>query len=219
MHRLRRPVETAFVLPSGGSTGAAQVGILRSLLEFGIVPDLLIGSSVGALNAAYLATSPSVERVKELARIWEGLNREDVFGRNRYYTLTRLVMRRDHIYTPEPLRGLIRRFCDLARIEDAAVDLQVVTTDLDNGLAKWWGAGPAEEIVYASACLPGLFPPAMLDGHRHVDGGVLEPVPVNRAVDLDATNVYVIGEPSGPEPRNTRPNALEVLIRSFDISR
>lgn len=219
MNRLLRPVETAFVLPSGGSTGAAQVGILRSLLEFGIVPDLLIGSSVGALNAAFLASSPTLERVAELARIWQGLSREDVFGRNPYYTLSRLVLGHDHIYTPAPLRGLIQRFCGIERLEDAAVALQVVTTDLDNGLARWWGAGPAAQIVYASACLPGLFPPAILDGHRHVDGGVLEPVPVNRAVDLDATTVYVIGAPSGPEPRGGRANALEVLIRSFDISR
>ncbi|HET6873895.1 MAG TPA: patatin-like phospholipase family protein [Acidimicrobiales bacterium] len=218
-HRLLRPVDTAFVFPSGGSTGAAQVGILRSLLEAGIVPDLVIGSSVGALNAAFIAARPTVEGVEALSRIWQGLSREDVFGRNRYYTLSRLVMRNDHIYTPVPLRGLIDRFCPLDRLEDASVCVQVVTTDLDNGVARWWGAGPADEILYASACLPGLFPPAVLDGHRHVDGGVLEPVPIGRAVDLDASTVYVLGEPAGPERRPGRPNALEVLIRSFDISR
>lgn len=214
-----RPVDTAFVFPSGGSTGAAQVGILASLLEAGIVPDLVVGSSVGALNAAYLAASPTPDRVAELAEIWHGLSRGDVFGRNRYYTLSRVVMRHDHIYTPAPLRSLIARFCPLQRLEDADIRIQVVTTDLDFGVARWWGSGPAAEILYASAGLPGLFPPAVLEGHRHVDGGVLEPVPIGRALDLDAATVYVLGEPSGPERRTARPSALEVLIRSFDISR
>ena len=219
LHHLPRPVETAFVFPSGGSTGAAQVGIVASLLEAGIVPDLVVGSSVGALNAAFIAADPSPRRAEELAYIWQRLNREDVFGRNRYYTLSRLVLRHDHIYTPAPLRALISRFCPIDRLEDAPIAIQVVTTDLDHGVAKWWGSGPADDILYASACLPGLFPPAVLQEHRHVDGGVLEPVPVIRALDLDASTVYVLGEPSGPEARTSRPNALEVLIRSFDISR
>lgn len=218
-HDRGRAVETAFVFPSGGSTGAAQVGILASLIEAGIVPDLVVGSSVGALNAAFLAAAPTPDRVGELADIWQGLSRRDVFGRNRYYTLSRLVMRHDHIYTPAPLRSLIARFCPLERLEDGAIAIQVVTTDLDFGVSRWWGRGSAAEILYASACLPGLFPPAVLDGHRHVDGGVLEPVPIGRAIDLDASAVYVLGEPSGPERQTTRPNALEVLIRSFDISR
>jgi NTE family protein len=214
-----RPADTAFVFPSGGSTGAAQVGILASLIEAGIVPDVVVGSSVGALNAAYLSIGPTPDRVAELAGIWQGLSRSDVFGRNRYYTLARLVMRRDHIYTPAPLRSLIARFCPLERLEDALVPIQVVTTDLEFGVARWWGRGPAATMLYASACLPGLFPPAVLDGHRHVDGGVLEPVPIGRAIDLDASTVYVLGEPAGPERQTGRPNALEVLIRSFDISR
>lgn len=212
--------EVAFVLPSGGSSGAAQVGILRALLEAGIQPDLLVGSSVGALNSAYLASEPTEDRAAELSDIWQRLCRDDVFGRNPWYTLSRLALRHDHIYSPAALRSLIARFCPLERLEDAPVPVQVVTTDLDNGVARWWARGPAAEILYAAACLPGLFPPARLDGHRHIDGGVLEPVPVGRALDLDATVVYVVGEPAGPEAKTARsPTALDVLIRSFDISR
>lgn len=212
--------EVAFVLPGGGSTGAAQVGMLQALLDAGTVPDLLVGVSVGALNAAFMAADPTPARAGELAAIWRRLSRQDVFGRNPYYTVSRLLLRHDHIYTPAPLRSLIRRFCPVDRLEDAGVPLQVVTTDIDNGVAKWWETGPAAEILYASACLPGLFPPAMLAGHRHVDGGVLEPVPILRALDLDATTVYVLGVPSGQDrPQPSRPSALEVLVRSFDISR
>jgi NTE family protein len=218
--RRTRAPETAFVFPSGGSSGAAQVGILRSLLEAGIRPDVMVGSSVGALNAAFVAMDPTVAQVERLATIWRGLTREDVFGRNRYGTITRVVLRHDHIYTPAALRALIARFCALTELAETKVPVHVATTDLDNGVARWWEAGPALDILYASACLPGLFPPAMLGGHRHVDGGVLEPAPVQRAVDLDANDVYVLGEIVGPEEeRPRRLTALDVLIRSFAISR
>ena len=212
--------EVAFVFPSGGSSGAVQVGILISLLEAGVTPDLMVGSSVGALNAAFLAAEPTVQRAAALELVWQRLSRADVFGRNGYGLVRRLVARQNHLYTPNALRSLIARLCPLRDLGDGAVRLQVVTTDLDHGVARWWGSGQACEVLYASACLPGLFPPAVLDGNRHVDGGVLEPYPVRRAVDLDASLVYVLGEPPSLDSNNAqRLNALDVLIRSFEISR
>ena len=214
------PPEVVFVFPSGGSAGASQVGVLRSLLEAGIYPDAVVGSSVGALNGAFFAQHPCLAQVDRLARIWLGLTRRDVFGGSRTATLGRVVARRDHIYPPAALRALIGRFCRLTRLEEAIVPVHVVTTDLDHGVARWWSAGPALDILYATACLPGLFPPAHLDGHRHVDGGVLEPVPIRRAIELDGSTVYVLGETRGPEERQpSRLSAIDVLIRSFAISR
>ncbi|HEX6394775.1 MAG TPA: patatin-like phospholipase family protein [Acidimicrobiales bacterium] len=212
--------EVAFVFPAGGSSGAVQVGILRSLLEAGIVPNLMVGSSVGALNAAYMALEPTVERAESLDRVWRRLTKPDVFGRNGYGLVRRLIARQSHLYTPQALRSLIARLCPVSDLAEGRVGLQVVTTDLDNGVARWWGTGPAPEILYASACLPGLFPPAVLGGHRHVDGGVLEPFPVQRAVDLDASVVFVLGEPPSLDATMVRRlSALDVLIRSFEISR
>ena len=214
------PPDVAFVFPSGGSRGAAQVGILRGLIEAGIHPDVVVGSSVGALNATFFAMDPTIAGADRLAAIWRGLTREDVFGRNRYHTVARLLLGHDHIYTPAALRALISRFCPLDDLGRAALPVHVVTTDLDNGVARWWQRGPAADILYASACLPGLFPPIVLGGHRHIDGGVLEPAPIQRAVDLDAATVYVLGEISGPEDEEPgRLNALDVLLRSFAISR
>jgi NTE family protein len=213
--------DVAFVLPGGGSAGAVQVGILRSLLEAGIRPDVLVGCSVGALNAAYIAQSPTITQVRRMAVTWAGISRADVFGSSRTRTVARLVMRHSHLYEPEALRGLIRRCCAVTDLGDLKIPVHVVTTDLDNGVARWWNSGPAEDILYASACLPGLLPPVLLNGHRHVDGGVLEPAPVQRAVDLDATTVYVLGEVVGPteEEPPGRLSALDVLVRSFAISR
>lgn len=210
----------AFVFPAGGSSGAAQVGSARALLEAGIVPDVVVGASVGALNAAFLALDPTPAQARRLADIWATVTRADVYGDRPHRTLTKLVLRHDHIYTGAPLRSLIARFCPLDDLGRATVPVHVVTTDLDLGVARWWSTGPAQEVLYASACLPGLFPPAVLEGHRHVDGGVLEPVPVPRAVDLDAAVVYLLGDVAVPsDERLGRMSALDVLLRSFAISR
>jgi NTE family protein len=212
--------EVAFVLPAGGSTGAVQVGILRALAERGIRPDVVVGCSVGALNATYFALDPGVEQVRLLTRVWHMLSRRDVFGAGRVRTLARIIGRRDHIYDPGPFRSLIRSLVPLDNLADAAIPVHVVTTDLDLGLARWWTEGPAHELLYASACLPGLFPPASIDGRRHVDGGVLEPVPVQRALDTDARLIYVLSQNFGPgEDVPMRMAALHVLLRSFGISR
>jgi NTE family protein len=212
--------EVAFVLPAGGSTGAVQVGILRALAERGILPDVVVGCSVGALNATYFALDPGVEQARMLARVWQMLSRRDVFGAGRARMVARIIGRRDHIYDPGPLESLVRSLVPLADLSDAPIPVHVVTTDLDLGLAQWWTAGPAQTLLYASACLPGLFPPAVIDGRRHVDGGVLEPVPVQRAVDTDASVIYVLGQNLGPgEDVPERMAALSVLLRSFGISR
>jgi len=148
------------------------------------------------------------------------LSRRDVFGGGRARTLARIIRRCDHIYDPAPLQALIRSLVPLADLGDAAIPVHVVTTDLDLGIARWWTRGPAHELLYASACLPGLFPPLHIDGRRHVDGGVLEPIPVQRAVDTDAGIVYVLGQAVGPgEDVPARMAALHVLLRSFGISR
>jgi NTE family protein len=212
--------EVAFVLPAGGSTGAVQVGILRALAERGILPDVVVGCSVGALNATFFALDPGVDQARMLARVWHMLSRRDIFGTGRGRTLVRIIRRRDHIYDPRPLRSLIRSLVPLADLADAPIPVHLVTTDLDLGLVRWWTKGPAHELLYASACLPGLFPPQVIEGRRHVDGGVLEPVPVQRAVDTDARVVYVLGQNFGPgEDVPARMAALHVLLRSFGISR
>jgi NTE family protein len=216
----RSAPEVAFVLPAGGSAGAVQVGILASLVEAGIFPDVLVGCSVGALNAAFFALDPTVEQVDRLGQLWADLSTRAVFGDHRHRAVLRLLRKLDHLWSPAPLRALIRRCCPIGDLAELALPVHVVTTDLDVGVARWWSRGPAEEVLYASACLPGLLPPALLNGHRHVDGGVLEPVPISRAVDLDATTVYVLGEANGTdeEPAGTL-SALDVLVRSFAISR
>lgn len=216
-------IREAVVLSGGGSLGAAQVGALRALLDAGIRPDLVVGCSVGALNAAFLAIDPTPARVEELERVWRGLDRKDVFGPGRRLAsqVVQLAVRReDHLYESHALRTLVRRWVPLEDLADTAVPCHVVTTDLLTGQPCWWSSGDPVTLLTASACLPAVFAPVPLAGSLHVDGGVTCPVPVERAVELGATRTWVVDVSGGSiGRRDDRMNALDVLLLSFAISR
>ena len=214
-----RPRE-AVVLSGGGSLGAAQIGALRALLEAGIRPDLFVGCSVGALNAAAMAMDPTLARLDELERIWRSLSSRDVFGGSRRTVATHLFRRDAHLYEPDALRALVRRAVPIRDLSETAVPCHVVTTDLRDGRSCWWSEGDPVSVLSASACLPAVFPPVPLGGSEHVDGGVTNPVPVARALDLGAVRTWVLDVTGGSlGRRDERMTALDVLLLSFAISR
>lgn len=214
-----RPRE-AFVLSGGGSVGAVQVGALLALFEAGIRPDLLVGCSVGALNAAFVAVDPTLERVRNLDRVWHALDRRDVFGGGRRLVATHLVRGDAHLYEPTSLRKLVRTWVPLDELADTVVPCHVVTTDLLTGEPCWWSAGDPVAVPTASACLPAIFPPVALGGSLHVDGGVTCPVPLARALQLGAVRTWVLDVRGGTLGRSdARMTALDVLLLSFAISR
>lgn len=211
---------TAVVLSGGSVFGAVQVGQLRALAEAGIAGDIWIGCSVGALNAAFMSAGTGPDRVEELRDIWTGLRSSDVFHFRSRRHLASLIRGADHLCDPLPLRRLIERFCPVDDLAETGGRLQVVTTDLDQPAPRWWSSGPAVEVLLASAALPGIFPSVMLDGHRHVDGGVLVPVPTARAIELGATDVYVCDVSSRGRPRlPARLGALSTLLEAFNTAR
>jgi NTE family protein len=214
----------AVVLSGGGSLGAAQVGSLRALYEAGVRPDLFVGCSVGALNAAFLAVDPTEERLAALEAVWRRLDRSDVFGRTRRLSASHLLLhavrRDDHLYEPYSLRALVRAWVPLGDLAETAVPCHVVTTDLLSGRPCWWSEGDPVAVLTASACLPALFPPVPLGGSLHVDGGVTTPIPTERALDLGAVRVWVLDTSGGSlGRRDERMTALDVLLQSFAISR
>ena len=224
--RRRRPPQVggrpreAVVLSGGGSLGAVQIGALRALLEAGVRPDLFVGCSVGALNAASLAVDPTLARLTELEGIWRSLERKDVFGGNRRMLATHLVRGDAHLYEPDALRALVRRSVPVADLAETAVPCHIVTTDLLTGAACWWTSGDPVTVLSASACLPAVFPPVPLGGSLHVDGGVTCPVPTGRALDLGAVRTWVLDVTGGSMGRrDERMTALDVLLVSFAITR
>lgn len=207
----------AFVLSGGGNRGALQAGALEVLLAEGIVPDLLVGASVGAINAAFLAADPSPERAGALVRLWAGISGRDIFPGNHLERLVRLARRQDHLFTAGGLRQLLERHLPYRLLEEAAAPLVVVATDLGSGVERRLTAGPVIDAVLASAAIPGVFPPVAWQDELLCDGGVVANVPVAAALAAGADEAWVL-DTSGPctAPRHPR-NAIDVALQAIAV--
>ena len=183
---------TAFVLSGGGSLGAVQVGMLEALVERGVEPDLIVGSSVGAINGAWLAVHPGAAGVTALAEMWRGIRRGDVFPMRPVTALAALAGRGSNLVPRDGLEKLLRRHLGPVRIEEARVPLHLVATEVTTGRAVLLSSGGLVEAVMASAAIPGVFPPVCIGGHELIDGGVVDNAPIAHAVRLGATSVYVL---------------------------
>ncbi len=183
---------TAFVLSGGGTLGAVQAGMLLALADHGVTPDLLVGASVGALNAAYVAADPSPAGVNRLADLWRGIRRHDVFPTPGPRAVAALAGRRNHLVSGAALRRLVTAQLPYDRLEDAPTQVSVVATVVTTGQEVVLSRGPAVESVLASAALPAMLPPVEVDGHLLMDGGVVNNSPISVAVDLGADRVIVL---------------------------
>jgi NTE family protein len=182
--------KTAFVLSGGASLGAVQAGMLRALYERGVAPDLIVGTSVGALNGAFIASRPATpDTAEELADIWRGVSRWNVFPLN---PLTGFFGARDHLVSDGGLRRLVSENLELGLLEEAPVPLHVITTDLLSGGELRVSRGDALEAVIASAAIPGVFPAVEREGRLLIDGGVANNTPIVDAIELRAERIYVL---------------------------
>lgn len=183
--------KTALVLAGGGSFGAVQVGMLRELIDYGLKADFVVGSSVGAVNAAYFAGAPNASGVAHLEAIWLGLSRSEIFPLT-WRSMTRLVGRRDFVIDPSGLRGILERHFRYGLLEHASLPVHVVATDLLGGGTVRLSSGPAVEAALASCAIPVAFPPVRIGGRYLIDGAVASNTPISVAVDLGATRVLVL---------------------------
>ena len=195
--------KTAIVLAGGGSLGAVQVGMLKALARQRIVPDFVVGASVGAINGAYFAVEPNEEGVTRLERVWSRLHRADIFPFSPLNSLLAIVGRRDHLVTPALLRSLVESELQCQRLEDARIPCYVVATDVLDGREVAIAAGPIATALLASAAIPAVFPPVPLDGRHLMDGAVTNNTPISTALKLGATRVIVL--PTGMSCALERP--------------
>lgn len=208
---------TALVFAGGGSLGAVQVGMLKSLVSSGFKPDLLIGSSVGAINAAYLAEQPSPRGVADLEALWLRLRRRDVFPLSPFRAVRSIVLTRSSLVSPLPLRRLLEKELHLTSIEKSEIPLHIIVTRLLDGAETILSAGSAVEALLASAAIPGIFPPVEINGVAYVDGGVASNTPVAAAVELGARRVVVLptGSPCAAETPPT--SGIGVAIHALNL--
>ena len=209
--------KTAVVLSGGGSLGAVQVGMLIALAERGVVPDLVVGASVGALNGAWLAAHPDLDGARRLAGIWASVRRPDVFPLQAASAVRGLLGRQDHLVSNTALRRLLRRHVPHERLESFPVDLFVVATEVGTGLGVLLSEGDAVEAILASSAIPGVFPPVRVGAHVLMDGGVVENTPISHAVRLGADRVYVLPTGYACDLRTTPHSALGMALHAVTL--
>lgn len=188
---LERAPRTAFVLAGGGSLGAVEVGMLRQLLRWGEKPALVVGASAGAINSAYFAARPTLEGVASLEQIWRDMRRQDLFPLGLRSVLA-LLARQPYLVGSGGLRSVLERHLPYARLQDAALPVHIVASDMVSGDEVLLSSGSVVDAVMASAAIPGVFPPVRIDGRMLVDGGVANNTPISTAVRLGATRVIVL---------------------------
>jgi NTE family protein len=208
------PTKTAFVLAGGGSFGAIQVGMLQSLATHGITADMVVGSSVGALNGAFYASDPTPAGVERLATIWRGLRRHDVFPIT-WKTMLGFLWRRDFLITHDGVRKLVEDNIPFRNLEEAPLPVHIVATDIITGDAVVMSEGPTVDAILASTSIPGAFSPIRYRDHYLADGAISSNTPVRVAVKKGARRLIVL--PTGHACANDDPpvgavaNALHAL--------
>jgi NTE family protein len=184
-------VKTAFVLGAGDAGRDIEVGMLRALAEAGVQPDVIVGTSVGAINGAFVAADPDGAAAR-LGQLWQGAVLQKAFSENFIGRISQLVRSGTHLHAIEPLRKLLERSLPAAEFADLRLPFQCVAASIEGACATWFSSGPLVPAVLASCAVPGLLPPVELGGSHYFDGGLVDSIPVGRAVELGASIIYVL---------------------------
>src|SRR5687768_6945827 len=209
---------TAFVLSGGASLGAVQAGMLRALFERAIAPDFVVGTSVGALNGAFIASRPpTTETAHELAEVWRKVGRWTVFPLNPLTGLFGFLGARDHFVSDRGLKSLVRRELELENLEDAPIALHMIATDLLSGKEVRLSHGNALSAVMASTAIPGVFPVVEREGRLHMDGGVANNTPIAHALELGAERIFVLPTGNACDLSEAPRGAVAMLLHAMSL--
>ncbi|QMU73966.1 patatin-like phospholipase family protein [Streptacidiphilus sp. P02-A3a] len=193
--------------------------MLQALLEAGIKPDLVVGTSVGAINGALVAADPTPRAVERLGSLWRGMGRSGVFAGSLVDRVGSAVRNRTSLYSDGPLRTLLERDLGSPDIEDLAVPYQCVAACVERSAEHWFSSGPLVPAILASAAVPGLLPPVRIGDEHFLDGGLVNSIPVGRAVALGARTVFVLQVGRIEQPLTAPRQPWEVASVCFEIAR
>jgi NTE family protein len=209
----------AFVLGGGGVLGAVEVGMLRALFRAGFRPDLVVGTSIGAVNGALVAADPSEAVTDRLVRLWSSPEAAAVYGDSIARQVRRFAAR-THLHSPQPLRRLLAgELGEDATFADLKVPFRCCAASIERAAEHWFDSGPLVEAVLASASVPGLLPPAEIDGEHFVDGGIVNSIPIGEAVRIGAKLIFVLQVGRIERPLTVPRRPWEVAQVAFEIAR
>lgn len=193
--------------------------MLRALYERTVVPDMLVGTSVGALNAAFVASRPqTVATADELARVWRGMQRHDIFPIDLRMLVGGLWGGRDHVVGDQGLYEILERHLEFDDLARSPIPLHVVAFDLASGREVRLSAGPAVDAILAATAIPGILPPVRIGDRLLVDAAMVNNAPISHAVALGAERIFVMPT-QGPSraPGRLPRNALDAAIQALGI--
>lgn len=211
---------TAFVLGGGGRWGAVEVGMIRALEEAGIVPDVILGTSIGAFNGSIIADLPGAPGVERLMGLWEEISTTGVLRGGAFERMRNVAAFRPAIHTTSELRSVLEHvFPEGKLIEDLETPFECVAASIERTAEHWFTAGPLIEALLASSAVPALFPPVRIGDEHFYDGGLVNSVPVGRAVSLGASVIYVLQVGRMESPLRAPVRLHETALIAFEIAR
>jgi NTE family protein len=187
-----RPSKIAFVLGGGGVLGAHEVGMLRALADSAITPDVVLGTSIGAVNGAFFAADPTPTGVEHLTNLWAETNLVETSAATLMRRVSTLARTRTHMQSFTEVRERLVEVLPVQRVEQLVIPFQCVAASIERAAEHWFDSGPLAEVVLASCSVPGILPPVRIGDEHFIDGGIVNSIPVNRAVVLGAQTIYVL---------------------------
>jgi NTE family protein len=211
--------ELAFVLGGGGVLGAHEVGMLRALAERGVKPDVILGTSVGAINGAFFAADPTLAGVERLTELWRETNLSEMSAGAVLRRVTTLARSGTHLQSLTEMRERLVAVLPVERVEELSVPFQCVAASIERAAEHWFDRGPLADVVLASCAVPGILPPVPIDGEHFIDGGIVNSIPVSRAVALGARKIYVLQVGRLEQPLKPPRWPWEVGLVAFEVAR
>jgi NTE family protein len=212
-------LEIAFVLGGGGLLGAHEVGMLRALVEREIRPDVVLGTSIGAVNGAFFAADPTADGIDRLTELWSDPALAQISAGTLLRRVGTLARSGTHVESPDAMRERLSELLPVARVEELAVRFQCVAASIERAAEHWFAEGPLVEALLASCAVPGILPPIAIDGEHYVDGGIVNSIPIGRAVSLGARTIYVLQVGRLEQPLKPPRRPWEVGLVAFEIAR
>ena len=219
MDRNGKPYEVAFVLGGGGILGAHEVGMLQALAERSIVPDVVLGTSVGAINGALFASDPTLAGVERLSRLWVQARLGEVTAGTLLRRVSTLARTGTHLQSLSDVRQQLAQSVPVPRIEQLQIPFQCVAASIERAAEHWFTEGDLADVVLASCAVPGILPPVKIGDEHFIDGGIVNSIPVQRAVLLGARTIYVLQVGRLEKPLRPARWPWEVGLVAFEVAR
>jgi NTE family protein len=209
----------AVVLGGGGVLGAHEVGMLEALAEYGVVPDAVFGTSIGAVNGAFYAAEPTRAGSRRLRELWSEAQMSQLSSSAFLRRAGTLARSRTHLESFGKLRDRLNEALPVSRVEDLPVPFQCVAASIERAAEHWFESGPLAEVILASCAVPGILPPVKIGDEHFIDGGIVNSIPVSRAVAQGATCIFVLQVGRVEQPLQPPRWPWEVGLVAFEVAR